>query len=296
MKNSSPYQTIHRVAFIAFACNALLCVLKLVAGYWGHSFALIADGINSFADAVVSIALLVGMRFAARPADANHAYGHGKFEQETARLVSILVLATGGGIAWESINRLADVHDPPAFYVLIAAGFSIVLKTWLYYFEKRLASQLGSAALAADALNHKADIAATSCIFVGAAAIWIGGAAWSSADDWAAIIVGLLMIGAAAHSIFENSNDLLDRMPPNELIDHIRELAQHFPNVAGIDKIAGRKTGMHYLIDLHLEVAGNMTVQQAHQLGHQVKDWLMVELPEIADIIVHIEPAGHEKD
>ena len=210
MENSSPYQTIHRATLIAFACNALLCTLKLTAGYWG------------------------------------------KFEQETARLVSVLVLATGGGILWEAFGRPVDIHDPPAFYVLIAAGFSIALKTWLYRFEQRLASQLDSAALAADALNHKADIAATSCVFVGATAIWIGG-----------------------------------------LVEHIRELANHFPNVAGVDRIAGRKTGMRYLIDLHLEVAGDMTVQQAHQLGHQVKDWLMVELLGIADIIVHIESAGH---
>jgi cation diffusion facilitator family transporter len=251
VENSSPYQTIHRATLIAFACNALLCTLKLTAGYWG------------------------------------------KFEQETARLVSVLVLATGGGILWEAFGRPVDIHDPPAFYVLIAAGFSIALKTWLYRFEQRLASQLDSAALAADALNHKADIAATSCVFVGATAIWIGGPAWSSADDRAAIIVGGIMILAARHAIFENSNDLIDRMPPSELVEHIRELANHFPNVAGVDRIAGRKTGMRYLIDLHLEVAGDMTVQQAHQLGHQVKDWLMVELLGIADIIVHIESAGH---
>ena len=108
----------------------------------------------------------------------------------------------------------------------------------------------------------------------------------------AAVLVGALMIRASSQSIWEATSALLDEMPPPEIVDRIRLLAEHFPKVKGVEKIVGRKMGLFYLIDLHLEVDGDMPVVEAHKLGHVVKDWLMVELPEIGDIIVHVEPVG----
>jgi cation diffusion facilitator family transporter len=163
----------------------------------------------------------------------------------------------------------------------------------MYRYQNRIATRLSSSALAADALNHMSDLAATSCVLVGTAAIFIGGAAWAPADDAAAILVGILMIIAAAHTIRQASDELLDRMPPPEVIGHIRELAKNFPGITGVDQVVGRKTGMHYLIDIHLEVPGKMTVSDAHELGHHVKNWLMASLPEISDIVVHLEPTPH---
>ena len=134
-------------------------------------------------------------------------------------------------------------------------------------------------------------VAAAALLMLAAAGLFIASRAeWAAADDVAAIVVGGLMIVAAAHTIREASEELLDRMPPPETVDAIRRLSESFPGVAGVDRILGRKTGMHYLIDLHLEVPGDTTVDEAHLLGHQVKDWLMAELPEIRDIVVHLEP------
>ena len=110
----------------------------------------------------------------------------------------------------------------------------------------------------------------------------------------AAIVVGLLMVIAAGHTIREASNELLDKMPPAEIVEQIRSLARRFPGVTGVDRILGRKMGLHYQIDIHLEVPGEMAVTEAHRLGHQVKDWVMAELPEIRDVVVHVEPERQE--
>ncbi len=270
--------------------NLLLCGSKLVTGWLGDSFALIADGLNSLSDIGISAALYVGMAIARRPPDKDHAYGYGKFEQEISRLISIVVLATGGGIVVEGVKRISHVQDPPGLAVLVVAGVSILLKTYMYRYQNRMAIRLSSSALAADAMNHKSDVAATACVLVGTAAIWMGGPEWAAADDVAAVAVGLLMVVAAGLTIHTASNELLDQMPPPDVISQIRDLAGSFPGVTGVDQVVGRKAGMHYLLDVHLEVPGTMTVTDGHRLGHQVKDWLMTELPEILDIVIHVEP------
>ena len=292
MSYRTQYREAERAARLMLALNVLLCASKLAAGGLGNSFALVADGLNNLADVGVSIALYVGMRIARLPADTEHAYGHGKFEQEISRLISIVVLVTGGGIIVSAIKHMPDGHTTPSPIVLIVAALSILLKVYMYFYQNRKAHELSSSSLAADALNHKADVAATSCVLLGTAVIWIAGPVWAAADDVAAVLVGVLMIVAAGHTIREASEELLDKMPPPEVVDAIRRLSESFPGVCGVDRILGRKTGMHYLIDLHLEVPRDLAVSDAHLLGHQVKNWVMAELPEIRDIVVHLEPEG----
>ena len=290
--SANVYRRAERAARLTFVLNLLLCLTKLVVGWLGGSFALLVDGINNLTDVGVSTVLFVGMHVARRPPDRRYAYGYGKFEQEVSRIISIIVLVTGGVIIWEAVKRLGDLHKSPDASVLVVAVVAILIKIFMYRYQNRMARQLSSSALAADALNHKSDVAATSCVLIGTAAIWMGGNAWASADDVAAIAVGVLMIVAAGQAIHRASSELLDEMPPAEVIEQIRALAESYPGIAGVDQILGRKTGMHYLIDIHLEVPGEMSVKQAHYLGHQVKDWIMAEISEISDIIVHVEPVA----
>jgi len=289
--SNAVYHRAIQAAWLMMGLNLVLCIFKLSVGWWGGSFALLADGVNNLADVGVSVALFFGLQFAQRPPDKEHPYGHGKIEHEVSRVVSIVVLVTGGGIVVGALTRLNDLHAPPDRLVLLVAVCAIVLKVFMYRYQSKMAVELSSGALAADALNHKMDAAATGCVVVGTVAIWMGGQAWAPADDVAAILIGVLMIWASSRSIWEASSALLDEMPPSDVVRHIRLLAEHFPKVKGVEKIMGRKMGLFYLIDLHLEVPGEMPVTEAHQLGHDVKDWLMAELPEIGDIIVHIEPA-----
>lgn len=293
MQEQNSYSQVAMAAQITLALNLVLVVAKIGAGWYGHSFALLADGMNSLSDVGVSATLFVAVRMAARPPDRHHRYGHGRLEQEASRLIATAVLVTGGGIIWEAVKRLPQSQVVPDTFVLYVAAASIVLKAYMYLYQNRKALELGSSALAADALNHKADIGATSCVLVGTAAVWLGGPAWSPADDLAAIIVGILMVLAAGHTILDTTSELLDRMPPEEFIRPIRELAASFPGVTGVDQVLGRKLGMQYFIDMHLEVPPGMSVSEAHFLGHKVKDLLLTEFPVIGDVAIHIEPTPH---
>lgn len=284
------YGSAVRAARLTFLLNLLLCVAKIAAGWVGASFALMADGVNNLTDVGISAALYLGMTLARRPADAEHPYGHGKIEQELTRVVAAIVLVTGGGIIWEAVKRLHVREQPPSLLVVVVAGASIAVKVGMYAYQNAMARRLRSGALAADALNHKADVAATSCVLLGTLVVRLGGPAWHPADDVAAIAVGGLMAVAAWHAIYRASSELLDEMPPSETVSRIRELAEAYPGITGVDQITGRKTGLHYLIDIHLEVPGETSVTAAHYLGHQVKDRVMAAMPEVVDIIVHVEP------
>ena len=288
------YAAAVRAARLTLFLNLLLCVTKIVVGWFGNSFALIADGANNLTDVGISAALFIGMGLAQRPPDKHHPYGHGKIEQELTRIVGTAVLVTGGGIIWEAIKRLSAHGEPPDALVMWVAGGSIGVKVFMYYYQNRVARQTGSSALAADALNHKFDVAATCCVLLGTALVRFGGAAWLLADEIAAIVVGVLMVVTAGREIYQASSELLDRMPPGDIVASIRSLAGGYPGIEGVDRITGRKTGMHYLIDLHLLVADDMPVRDAHYLGHQVKDWIMTSMPEIVDIIVHVEPENQD--
>ena len=286
------YAAAVRAARLTFFLNLLLCTTKIVVGWFGNSFALIADGVNNLIDVGVSAALFIGMRLARRPPDRHHPYGHGKIEQELTRIVAAGVLVTGGGIIWEAIKRFSAHGESPDALVLWVAGGSIGVKVFMYCYQNRVATQIGSSALAADALNHEFDVAATFCVLLGTAVVRWGGPAWTLADEVAAVLVGILMVCAAGREIYQASSELLDKVPPGDVVDNIRSLARGYPGIRGVDLVTGRKTGMHYLIDLHLEVADDMSVRDAHYLGHQVKGWIMAAMPEIVDIVVHIEPEG----
>ena len=285
------YDRATRAVWLIFALNLALCLAKLLAGWSGHSFALVADGINNLGDVGISVALLAGIWLARRPPDHNHAYGHGKFEQETSRIVALAVLVTGAFVVVEGLGRLGEHHGPPDLLVLGVAGAAILVKSFMYFFQRRIAAQVGSGALAADALNHQLDVAATTCVLAGSAAIWLWGPAWAPADDAAAVAVGALMCGSAGHVVYRATSELLDQMPPKELVAQIRAIAHAHPGVVGVEELVGRKAGMHYLIDLHLEVEGEMQVRTAHALGHQVKARIMEQIPQIQDIVIHLEPA-----
>lgn len=230
------------------------------------------------------------------PPDEQHAYGHGRLEQEVSRLVSLGVLIAGGGIIIGALARIDDAHPRPTQTVLLVAMVSIAVKAWMYRYQKRAGEQLGSSALAADAQNHKFDLASTACVIAGSGAVWLGGAAWAPADDIAAVLIGLLMILTAGHSILQTSSELLDQMPPPDILDAVRKAATAFPEVSGVEKILGRKSGLHYFLDLHLEVPDAMTVREAHSLGHEVKACILLALPEIRDVTVHLEPDRIDED
>lgn len=280
-----------RVALIGMVANVVLATAKILGGALGHSYVLIADGIESALDIAGSAIIWGGLKYAARPPDETHPYGHGKAEPLSAILVSLGVLLAALVIAARSVLEIFQPHHAPEPFTLIILLVVVIVKELLFRFVNRLGRKTESTALQTDAGHHRADVLTSSAAFIGISIALIGGPRWQSADAWAALFACVL-IGINGWRLFHPAlHEILDTAPRGGIAEHVRAAAIAVPGVVEIDKCLVRKMGLEFYVDLHVEVNGEMSVRAGHELAHAVKDAIRRTNPEIADVLVHIEPA-----
>ncbi|HEY3602796.1 MAG TPA: cation diffusion facilitator family transporter [Chthoniobacterales bacterium] len=281
-----------RLALLGMVANVVLATAKIVAGALGHSYVLIADGIESALDIGGSAIIWGGLKFAARPPDATHPYGHGKAEPVAAILVSLGVLAAALVIAVRSVQEIFQPHRAPAPFTLVVLVVVVIIKELLFRFVDRIGRRLGSTALKTDAFHHRIDALTSIAAFIGISIALIGGPPWQSADAWAALFACAL-IGANGWRLFNPAlHEILDTAPQGEIVEQVRAAAGAVPGVIEIDKCLVRKMGLEFYVDLHVGVNEEMTVRAGHDIAHEVKDAIKQTNRRIADVLVHIEPAG----
>ena len=287
------YDLVQRVSVHMLMLNALLAIAKGAAGHFGHSYALTADALNNASDIGLSLAVILGIRWARRPPDRRHPFGHGRIETEVARIVGVVVLVVAGAVAYGAWKRAPDAQTAPHWPVIATAMVALVIKEGMYRAQRRIARKVGSLAVEADALNHRFDVGATGAVVLGTLAVRVGGEAWAFCDDVAAIAVSALMAYSAVRIIWQASSELLDEMPPDHVLDAVRTASTHFQDdgVIGPEKVIGRKMGLHYRLILHLEMRPEMSVRRAHELAHLVRAHILDSVSQIGDVVVPIEPA-----
>jgi len=280
-----------RIAAVGMAVTAALAMLKLAVGIMGHSTAVVADGLESASDVFSSGFVLLGLTLAARPADENHPYGHGRIEILTGLLIGMVLTAGGALISYGSIERIGHPHQALAPFVVWPLLASMVVKIALSATKFHYGSKLRSAALSADAWHD-----ATDTVSAITALVAVGLTLWSpsrfpNADGYGGFLVGLIVIGAGVRVAYETAMQLMDTMPADELMNQIRDTAMEEAGVRGVEKCFARKTGLRYHVDLHLEVDPDMTVRQSHEIAHRVQQRIQGRLDWVAAVLVHVEPA-----
>lgn len=277
---------------VGMGVNAGLAVLKIATGWLGHSNALVADGIDSWVDLFGSFVVWGSLRYAARPADEDHPYGHGKVEPLAALFVSILICAAGLAIAWQAVDNLTAPRDslPAAFTLYVLIGV-IVIKETLHFFVHRAGRLSGSVAVQADAWHHRSDAITSLAAALGIGMALLGGPAYAFADDAAALIASAVILFNAWRLAQTPWNELMDR-EPSDLLAQVRQYAEAVPDVEAVEKLAARKHGARFWVDMHLEVDAGMTVRRAHAVAHIVKEEIRDQLPLVEEVLIHIEPAG----
>ena len=284
-------QTGQRVAVAGMLVSATLAVIKIAAGLAGHSTAVVSDGLESAADVIASGFVLFGLTLAAKPADEDHPYGHGRVETLTGLLIGLVLTLGGALISWNAIRRVGQPPQPLASFVIWPLLLSLAAKTALAVTKFRYGRMLKSDALTADAWNDATDtISALAALTAVALALW-DPARFAEADRYGGFAVGLIVISAGLRVVRDTSSQLMDTMPDPSLIAQIREAAFAVPEVRGVEKCFARKTGFKYHVDLHLEVDPEMTVRRSHQLAHEVQLHIREKLDWVADVLVHVEPA-----
>jgi len=288
--SASNLQTGARIALFGLAINVLLAAAKILAGLVGHAYVLIADGIESALDVGGSIVIWGGLTVAARPPDATHPYGHGKAEPIAAVVVAVGVLTAALGLAIQSVREIFLPHHAPAPYTLAVLIVAVILKEILYRYVIRFGRQMESTAVKTDAWHHRIDAITSIAAFIGISVALIGGEAWQSADDWAALFACAL-IGANGYGLLRPALfEIMDTAPRGKIVRSIRRAARSVPGVIEVEKCRARKMGLDFYVDLHVGVDGSISVHEGHEIAHQVKRAIQQSDSRISDVLVHIEP------
>ncbi|MBI4663509.1 MAG: cation transporter [Verrucomicrobia bacterium] len=280
-----------RATFLGLAVNTLLAATKLAAGLLGHSHALIADGVESFADLFSSLVVWRGLVISAQPADADHPYGHGKAEPIAAAVVATMLLLAAVWIAVTAARETLVPHLAPAPFTLAVLLLVVLVKDALFRYVLREARSVKSSAIHSDAWHHRSDAITSIAAAIGISISLIGGPGYESADDIAAITAAGIIAWNGWRLLRPAMDELMDASPDRALSEDIRLLALGVPGATAVEKCLVRKMGYYHFVDLHLEVDPEMTVRQAHEVAHQVKDCIRKELPMVYDVLVHIEPS-----
>jgi cation diffusion facilitator family transporter len=284
-------QTGARLALIGLVVNVAFAIIKITSGVFGNSYALIADGIESTLDVAGSLVIWGGLRFAARPPDETHPYGHGKAEPLAAIFVALGVLGGAMIVAVESVRTVFTPAQAPAAFTLGVLVVVVIMKETLYRYVVRFGRSINSVALETDAWHHRADVLTSVAAFIGISIALIGGELWHSADHWAAMFVCLVIATIGVRLLGPALYDILDTAPRGGITESVRAAAASVPGVQDIDKCLIRKMGLDFYVDLHVEVDGNISVREGHHIAHEVKRAIQQTDSRIADVLVHIEPA-----
>ena len=283
-----------KAAQIGMLVNAALAIVKLVAGIVGHTYALVADAVESTADIFGSLVVWGGLHVASRDPDEDYPFGYGKAESVAAAVVAMMLLAASLGIAFQAVREIRTPHRTPAPWTLIVLVAVLAVKFALFRRTAAIGEETGSTAGKADAWHHASDAITSAAAFVGISiALW-GGPGWEQADDWAALFAstiifynGVLLVRPALH-------DLMDRMPGSDIIEPVREAAASVPGVLGVEKLSARKAGLVYYVDIHVQANADMSLHDSHELSGAVKSSIKRNVPRVAAVLIHMEPFENE--
>ena len=286
-------QTGARFALFGLIVNVLLATAKIFAGAIGHAYVLIADGIESALDVGGSIVIWGGLTVAARPPDRTHPYGHGEAEPIAAVVVAAGVVAAAVGLAIQSVREIFLPHHTPAPWTLAVLVVAIIVKEILFRYVIRFGRKMESTAVKTDAWHHRIDAMTSAAAFIGISLALIGGKNWQSADNWAALVACALIAANGIRLARPAFYEIMDTAPGGKIVGPIRAVASSVPGVVEVEKCHARKMGFDYYVDLHVGVDGNISVHDGHQIAHRVKAAIQQSDSRVADVLVHIEPAGN---
>lgn len=294
MLRNERFDSADRIIKIGFWINAILMLMKLSAGYWGHSDAVFADGIESGCDFIAIFATMIALKLGRQPFDANHPYGHGRAESLAALLVSLVIATTGGWILYDSVvSIIRGDFKSPGLVAISAAAATIIIKEWLYRFSTRTGKKLQSPALLAIAVDHRKDALTSISTLIGVIGASFG---LGIMDPIAAGLTSFFILHIAYQTFRDAAHDLMDGTAPADFIAALQTLAESVEMVEHVHEMRARRSGQYMIVDLKLDMDPNMTVKQSHDVATNVKKLIFDHYPGVGDVMIHINPHDEEHE
>lgn len=286
---------IYRITLAGSIVNVVLLVFKFAAGILGHSAAMIADAIHSLSDFLTDIIVIVFVRLSSKPADHDHDYGHGKYETLATSVIGLALAVVAVLIGWDGIEKIADALqgnrlESPGIIALWAALLSITLKEWIFRATRKVANEVKSKALEANAWHHRSDALSSVGTAIGIGGAMMLGDGWAILDPIAAIVVCVLIIVTAFRIIRQASGELLEESLPKETEDRIEQIVYQDTLVSDIHKLHTRRIGNIIAIEMHLRMPAGITLAESHVHATAIEQSLKTEFGKGTHIMLHIEP------
>ena len=281
---------VRKVTWVGLLVNLFLAAIKFTAGIYGRSQALVADAIHSLTDLTTDIAVIAGSHYWSRPPDENHPYGHRRLETLVTVFIGVVLIAAGIGIGWKAISALQEKHAaPPGWIAVFAALASIVCKESIYRWTAVTGRRVKSAALAANAWHHRTDALSSIPVLIAVAGARVF-PSWSFLDHLGAAVVSIFILHASIKIIWPGLGELIDVGAPTDTCKMIRDIALKNDGVLQVHDIRTRFISSSIQVDLHIVVDGLITVRQGHDIADDVKARILDTIPEVLDVIVHVDP------
>lgn len=299
MEKTSRERQIYKVTIIGSIANFVLLVFKFVAGVLGKSSAMIADAVHSLSDFVTDIIVLVFVKVSAKPQDAGHDYGHGKYETLATAIIGLVLLMVGTGIFWSGLSKILAVSrgeeiGSPDLIALIAAVVSIVVKEILYRYSVIVGRRVQSQAVVANAWHHRSDAFSSIGTALGIAGAIFLGKDWHILDPIAAVVVSVFIVKVSIQLLIPCMNDLLEKSLPEKVEKEIITIIKEDPQVADPHNLKTRRIGNDCAIEVHIRVYPDMTVWEAHVVATGIENRLRAKFGARTHVAVHVEPTKNE--
>lgn len=288
MNNLTRKQIGNRTIFITVIMNVFLSLIKLVAGFIGHSASMISDGVHSLSDVISSIGVFIGLKISQKPADYEHPYGHEKFEAVLSKILAFLLFMTGLSIGFSATQTIiSESYVEPQMIALWAAILSIAVKEWMYHYTIRQAKKIESTALAADAWHHRSDALSSIGALIGIVGARLG---YPILDPLAALVITIIILKVAIDIFVDATNQVIDKTASPEVIDEIIKYIQSVDGVLAIDSLKTRIHSNRIYVDLEISVDPTLSLIDAHAIAEAVHYQLEQNIHKIKHCTVHVNP------
>ena len=290
---------IYRITLWGSVVNVLLTALKFAAGVLGASAAMIADAVHSLSDLLTDFVVLLFVRISSRPADHEHPYGHGKYETLATSIVAIALLAAGGVLLAEGIEKITaalrgETLAMPGRIALWAALISIAAKELIYQLTMRVSRKVDSQALEANAWHHRTDALSSIATALGIGGALLLGGQWAILDPIAAVLVSIFILVTAAKLLHEAIQELLEKRLPDEVEKEICDIVAQDTEMSALHKLRTRRVGNVYSIEMHLRMRGDISLYEAHRHTELLEQRLRERFGQKTLVSIHLEPLKND--
>lgn len=291
---------VYRVTLLGSVVNLLLLVFKFVAGVLGHSAAMIADAVHSLSDFVTDLIVIVFVKISSKPEDADHAYGHGKYETLASCIIGLALIVVGVMMGYNATVKIVDVVRngtelaSPGIIALAAAVLSIVLKEWMFHITRKVAREVDSPAVEANAWHHRSDALSSVGTAIGIGGAVLLGSKWAVLDPIAALVVSVFIVVQAAKILSDAIGQLMEKSLPRDVERRICEIVYEEEGTSDIHHLRTRKIGSQISIELHVRMNGYLTLREVHDKSIAIEKRLRAAFGDSTYINLHVEPLKSE--